>query len=115
MAFRVLGSRKHEHWLNRAAVALTASRRSKHGKMCHVELMMQPQPGVWMRFGIVKKSYIGNDAKGRPLFQKGVVHAKVVDTSSWDSKYVFLSMSVSRAKQKNAFDFLMSQARARVR
>jgi len=35
------------------------------------------EPGKWMRFGIVKKSYVGDDKKGRPIFRKGVVHAKV--------------------------------------
>lgn len=76
IAFRVLGSRKHEHWLNKAAVAITARRNTKHGRMCHVELMLQTTPGHWTRFGIVKKSYVGNDRNGRPLFQEGRVHAK---------------------------------------
>ena len=79
VAFRVLGSRKHEHPLNKAAVFLTASRRAKHGRLCHAELMMQVQPGVWVRFGIVKKSYGGDDGKGNPIFIEGRMHAKVVD------------------------------------
>lgn len=40
------------------------------------------------------------------------MHAKEVDQNSWDSKYIFLSLSVSRAKQRQAFDFLMSQVDA---
>jgi hypothetical protein len=110
VAFRVLGSRRNEHWLNRAAVIATARPGTKHGRMCHVELMLQVDAGLWYRFGIVKKSWVGNDEKGNPIFEWGVVHAKPVDTSSWDSKYKFLSISVSRPKQKAAFDFLMSQS-----
>jgi hypothetical protein len=109
VAFRVLGSRKHEHWLNKVAVSLTARPGTKHGRMCHVELMMQTEPGVWYRFGIVKKSYVGSDEAGKPIFEWGSVHGKMVDQSSWDSKYIFLSLSVSRARQKTAFDFLTSQ------
>ena len=109
VAFRVLGSRKHEHWLNKVAVGLTARRGTKHGRMCHVELMMQTEPGLWYRFGIIKKSYVGSDEKGKPMFEWGTVHGKPVDQSSWDSKYIFLSLSVKRARQKEAFDFLQSQ------
>lgn len=109
VAFRVLGSRSREHWLNKVAVALTARPGTKHGKMCHVELMLQTDAGVWYRFGIVKKTWVANDENGNPIFEWGVVHGKRVDTSSWDDKYKFLSISVSRQKQKVAFDFLTSQ------
>jgi hypothetical protein len=111
VAFRVLGSRKHEHWLNKVAVAITASPRSKNGRLCHVELMMQVDLGAWHRFGVVKKTYVGQDPDGKPKFEWGRVHAKPVDTDSWDSKYIFLSLYVPRPRQKIAFDFLMSQVR----
>jgi hypothetical protein len=111
VAFRELkkGGKRDEHWLNTWAAWLSSKRGTKHGRLCHVELLMQLNQGQWYRFGIVKKSYMGNDAEGKPIFEWGSVHARPVDTDSWDTKYVFLSLYVPRARQKVAFDFFMSQ------
>jgi hypothetical protein len=101
LAFRLLGSRKREHYLNKIAVAATAKPFCEVSqRFCHVELMFQPYKGTWARFGIVKKTYVGEDSAGKPIFEWGAVHLKMVDQSSWDMKYKFLSVSVSRTKQK---------------
>lgn len=110
VAFRILGSRKHEHWLNKAAVYATADPFTKVPQnFCHVEIMFQPYKGAWVRSSVVKKTWVGNDEKNKPIFEWGKVHMKYVDQNSWDSKYKFLSVSVSRKKQKKCYDFLVSQ------
>lgn len=109
VAFKTLEMRKDEHWLNRLACRMTArpGEIRPAGQLCHTELMLQVSPGAWYRFSINKKTGILDEANVR-TWVKGRVHGKRVKPESM-SKYVYLMLPVPRAKQKIAFDFLMSQ------
>ena len=103
-----------DHWVNKAAIALTRKRSDRYpgGHLCHAELMMQATRGRWYRISIVKKSCKGKDATGRMQWLKGTVHCKSVNTASWDAKYRFLNINIPREQQVRMWRCLECQINA---
>ena len=125
LGFRVAGEGADEHWMNRYAACLTSTSwgansdthlRMKtgnpYGRMCHAELMMQMQPGIWTRHSI----YMGTYDPETKTIEPGKAHAKIVDDSSIsdkfdmdDERYEIVSFKVNREDQLNAVKFLANQ------
>ena len=106
LAFRTLESgKKGEHWLNVASVRCTA--RNARERMCHVELMVQNKPGLWVRWSINKLKF---DFKTH-TWLKGSVHCKAVKSTSMD-KYVYFAIRLSRERQARMVQFLATQYEA---
>jgi hypothetical protein len=111
VAFRTLGSRKHEHYLNTYAAKLTRHRGEKFpaGAMTHTELIVTLRPGVYLKASVIKKSYNGKDENGNILWKKGCVHLKKTDPREWQNQYVFLTLNADRRDIKRMTEFLVQQ------
>ena len=111
-AFRTIGSRKNEHWLNKYAARMT--RRpgdvSPGGRMCHVEVILAVRPGVYVKTSVIKKSWVGKREDGSDIWKPGGVHLKRTDPAEWQSKYVFLKFACDRASIHKMFKFLVVQS-----
>lgn len=110
LGFRKVKSMNRDHYLNRWAAWVTSTREdsslgSPHGEMCHVELMVRPNEGTWLRHSIYMKQYDQESGKLVPA----TVHSKVVNSSAWDSKYDFLCLNIPRAAQTKGAVFLSNQ------
>lgn len=126
IAFRVAEDSPEEHWLNRYAACLTATHIGyqsddaqrnltgyPYGKMCHTELIMQIQPGMWTRHSI----YLGTYDPDTETIEPGHVHIKLVDDDEIFSKfsygdakkYEILKIRVNRKDQLEAMKFLVAQ------
>ena len=109
LAFKRIGDRKNEHYMNRLSVWATreAGDVAPGGLMCHAELMLLVKPDTWYRFSVNKMSQkMGPDNKTR--WEKGLVHGKWVKPQSLD-KYTMVELQMSRAAQYNVFMFLKRQ------
>jgi NADH:ubiquinone oxidoreductase subunit len=82
VAFRTLGSRKHEHWLNKYAANLTRLPNEKKpaGSLTHAELIFAVRPGVYVKSSVIKKKWVGKDDKGNDIYQVRTVQQKLL---SW--------------------------------
>ena len=99
---------QNEHWMNKLSVYATKSSSDIEpgGCICHAEIMMQVHEGDWRRWSIAKKTRVRNE-DGVGVWLPGRVHCKTVDMLNDD--YVFITLTMPRAHQKLAFDFLQSQ------
>lgn len=111
VAFRTLGSRKHEHYLNKWAAKLTRVRGEKFpaGAMTHTEMIIALRPGVYLKASVIKKSYDGKDEKGNIKWKKGCVHLKKTDPREWQDQYVFTTLHSDRRDIKRMTEFLVQQ------
>ncbi len=111
VAFRTLGSRKHEHYLNKWAAKLTRQRGEKFpaGAMTHSEMIIALRPGVYLKASVIKKSYDGKDENGEIKWKKGCVHLKRTDPREWQDRYVFLTLHAHRRDIKRMTEFLVQQ------
>jgi hypothetical protein len=111
VAFRTLGSRKHEHYLNTYAAKLTRARGEKFpaGSMTHTELIVTLRPNVYLKASVIKKSFNGKDENGNILWKKGCVHLKKTDPREWQNQYVFLTLHADRRDIKRMTEFLVQQ------
>jgi hypothetical protein len=111
VAFRTLGSRKHEHYLNTWAAKLTRHRGEKFpaGAMTHSEMIVALRPGVYLKASVIKKSYNGKDENGEIIWKKGCVHLKKTDPREWQDRYVFLTLHAHRRDIKRMTEFLIQQ------
>jgi len=108
MAFRLKGDKEVEHWANNLACYLTRERGEKKpaGEICHAEIMLQQQPGLWRRFSIMKKT--GSMINGKIVYKVGCVHG--IETSAEElKKYTFFRIQRSREQQYQAWRFLVKQ------
>ena len=99
-----------EHWMNRMSVWATRSMHDRWpgGSISHAEIMLQVREGEWRRWSIAKKTRArGED--GRLAWCPGRVHNKPVESLN---DYVYVTLSVSRAKQRRVYEFLEGQVGA---
>jgi len=112
VAFKSLELHENEHWLNRLACRMTAlpGEQKPAGQLCHIELMLQVQPGQWHRFSINKKTCRHTET-GKKEWLKGRVHCKHVRPESM-REYHYCMLTANRAQQERMFSFLISQHNA---
>lgn len=109
IAFKRVGDRKNEHYMNRLSVIATREPNdvAPGGLMCHAELMLLVRENTWYRFSVNKMSQkIGKN--GKTYWQKGTVHGKWVKPRSMD-KYCLVDLHINRDRQHLMFTFLKNQ------
>jgi len=130
LAFRTVGSKKHDHYLNRWAAALTRHRGEHYpwGQMCHVELIIRIKPELtpdarktmtreavagyearkFVKCSVTKKVWVGTDkVTGKEKYAPGSVHCKYTSKEEWKNKYVFLSIFAEQRAIAKALRFCM--------
>lgn len=98
LACRVVGSKKHEHWLNKMAAQYTRKRTDSYpcGKLCHIEIIVAVKPDTYVKISVIKKMWAGTDENGKDIWMEGGVHLKRTARAEWAKKYYFLSLSCDR-------------------
>lgn len=110
VAFRTIGSKKREHWLNKYAAYLTKKPGEKfpRGCMCHAEMIVALRENVYVKASVIKKSYAGTDDKGKIIWKPGAVHVKLTSPQEWASKYIFVNLQAKRKHIQKMMHFLLN-------
>jgi hypothetical protein len=111
IAFRLLGSRKKEHYLNKYAAQFTRVRGEQKpaGCMTHAEILICIRPGVYVKSSVIKKRWSGKDPNtGKDLFTEMGAFLTRTDPREW-GKYVFLTIHAKRDAIFTTLKFLAAQ------
>jgi hypothetical protein len=111
IAFRTLGSRKHEHYLNKYAARFTKlpGEKKPGGTMTHAELIFPIRPGVYVKSSVIKKRWSGKDDKGNDVYVEMGAFLTRTDPREWATKYHFLTLHASREAIFKTVKFLAVQ------
>jgi hypothetical protein len=111
IAFRTLGSRKHEHFLNKHCANLTRVPGEKRpaGALTHAEIILPVRPGVYVKGSVIKKRWSHKDESGNDVYVKMGSFLKRTDPAEWARKYVFLTIHASRDSIFKCMKFLVTQ------
>lgn len=111
VAFRTLGSRKNEHWLNTYAARLTRlpGEKKPAGSLTHAELILPVRPGVYVKASVIKKRWSHKNEKGEDVYVEMGAFLKRTDPAEWKRKYIFVNLHVSREAIFKTLKFLATQ------
>lgn len=101
-----------DHWMNKIAIRATKQPGDVFpgGCICHAEIMMQVRAGSWWVFSISKAYRTANEGwKPGRVFCKSVADTRAVPRPD----YVFFTVPVHRSRQRDMYEFLVSQINAR--
>jgi len=104
LAFRIAGSKEHEHIVNYLAAMATSSPLDVFpgGRLCHAELIAplrrdwEREENVYFKNSVTKMTCTGKDEKGNVRYKPGCVHCKYTHPSEWKSKYAFIEFELPR-------------------
>jgi len=111
VAFRTLGSRKHEHYLNKYAAQFTRLPGEKRpaGALTHAEIILPVRPGVYVKGSVIKKRFSHKDEKGNDVYVPMGSFLKRTDPAEWARKYIFVTIHASREAIFKTLKFLATQ------
>ena len=109
VAFRTIGSYKHEYVWNRRAANFTSKPDDVFpaGRMCHAEMLLPLGEDRYVKCSVIKKNFNGKDAKGNIKWKSMGVHCKITSPSEWKNKYVFMTLTCKRSHILKALKFFL--------
>lgn len=111
VAFRTLGSKKHEHYLNKYAARFTRlpGEKKPAGSLTHAEIILPVRPGVYVKASVIKKRWSHKGPDGKDVYVPMGSFLKRTDPAEWARKYIFISLHVSREAIFKCLKFLATQ------